>query len=820
MKKMSIKKSQLKDKQLVGDSIVEENVNPKSVSEAIIDSSSGNTMDVTLDNLWNAINNRLSRIVNSVNGRTGVVVLTPDDVGLGKVSNVSYGEIERMVIDEIDKAFKDHQIVLVDSMDDLAAMIADNDRIYADRPFYAKRGYSPDKLAYIGYIEWVNNALNISHCKAINVIGEADDSILYNESKSGVDYTGGKLGVNIWSGQDILKVREKGTDSDKSDAGLYLDETKIASKVKVYDGVYGYQHSGSTVYGGSGDPLLYTLDTIPSGNYYKLNILYNDGNGTTITNLPLFDTSLKLNDQILIIFVDYTHTSKFDSNLLGRPSIFGKVTQVPDEGDYSTPFIINAAEFRDPINWSTNPVKLKSGLNGSPYMSNLVRVRSGLNYMFAESLQSPEEDWNEIRIHDTRGCEHDTQPFLRYLSYTGAGPRIGISNINNSGLNVMAGNSGHDPIIPSATGSSETITLDVDKNYPWESDIVWEGTYRPDKINSTINGPAGPMITTGGGLQIFPDSSMCVNNMSWYGKDSWKSYDASTKPWNHADYVHSGTKPASAYAANYHTITPVDYDTSADLMGHGFSENISVLGINLDKMVIQENFDDPCPPHFLNISGLRITPPNSVNSCIWYGITNAEEYADQLPHIPASWKQRSVYNWISGSAYQGFSRESEQSRNSGGLSVNVGDYLEIGIPKNEIPDEDHYFDSGKVNVRIGDGLCGEPIVWQDPTDHSKGMVEGNRIQVAFDPDTSGLKFVSTDPDSFFRTLAINLKTDGGLAIDENGQLYATGGGGGGSANVPKLVIKDVYDNEFVYNSEGTSTVTLMLGDGLKLEEDN
>ena len=84
---------QLKREETVGDDVVLSDINPKTNTQSIDDSVSGDSLDKTLDRMWQSINNKLSRIVNSVNGRTGVVVLSPEDVGLDQVDNVSLSDI-------------------------------------------------------------------------------------------------------------------------------------------------------------------------------------------------------------------------------------------------------------------------------------------------------------------------------------------------------------------------------------------------------------------------------------------------------------------------------------------------------------------------------------------------------------------------------------------------------------------------------------------------------------------------------------------------------------------------------------------------------
>ena len=81
---------QLKREEIVGDGVALSDINPITNTKSVDDESAGVPLSITIEKMWQAINNTLSRIVNSVNGRDGVVVITAADVGLGSVTNVSF----------------------------------------------------------------------------------------------------------------------------------------------------------------------------------------------------------------------------------------------------------------------------------------------------------------------------------------------------------------------------------------------------------------------------------------------------------------------------------------------------------------------------------------------------------------------------------------------------------------------------------------------------------------------------------------------------------------------------------------------------------
>ena len=73
------KQVQLKRETLLNDEAVLEEVFPKTMTDAVIDTNSGLKLSEVIDTILTAINNKVSRNVNSVNGRSGVVLLDASD---------------------------------------------------------------------------------------------------------------------------------------------------------------------------------------------------------------------------------------------------------------------------------------------------------------------------------------------------------------------------------------------------------------------------------------------------------------------------------------------------------------------------------------------------------------------------------------------------------------------------------------------------------------------------------------------------------------------------------------------------------------------
>jgi hypothetical protein len=111
---MAQDKVQLKREEIVGNDVVLQDINPKTKTNSVQDSTKGVPLDQTLSLIKNMINNKLARVVNSVNGRTGVVVLDANDVGLDRVDNVSFGDIKRWVIEYLSQVFGSKRIILTE----------------------------------------------------------------------------------------------------------------------------------------------------------------------------------------------------------------------------------------------------------------------------------------------------------------------------------------------------------------------------------------------------------------------------------------------------------------------------------------------------------------------------------------------------------------------------------------------------------------------------------------------------------------------------------------------------------------------------------
>lgn len=740
---MNTNTTQLKQETLVGNDPVLEDIYPKTDSSVVFDN--GIPVDQMIDRLWNSINNKLSRVVNSVNGRSGVVVLKKEDVGLSNVDNVSFADIKQWVIDQFAKA--NNHLQLVDTMADIDELCATNDKTLHNAPFFAEHGYQNDSRPYIGYIYWDNGTNQLMHDqRPIPIIGEADASIIYNEVVGSKDYSNGKIGVNIVPGERILKLRDTG---DKSTSGLYIDDSEISSTLLKIDGVYG---NGTPQ---DEDALLYFDSSSIPQDAKTVNIIID---GELIQDLKLRNTDISKGTLILCDFKDYrvydstshqyVYPTGMLSGLCGRTQAIGKVTQVPDETLQINTYVIN---------------------------------------FYTLITQYPGWGLKQMEDHTNQ----DNEP-TNYALTIDVANRIDLSTHARSG-NTYAG---------------LQVFLDPSKNqtFDYPDDEPYPSTPRSGDFLIT---PRGAEFVVRGGLGITTDYSLTLTAVG--------NHDAASSPEKYPDPDTHEEKPfGSKEYANWASPMPGTYSevTTEEPYGDGVANKFSAIGVNLNKNVQWKNDvpEEESKYHgsifrFANISGLRIEKGTI------FAHTDQHHYNERLKERENKTPRWFGMNW-------GDARLTAETMNlddllgsSGGISVNVGKFLEID-PGTSFPENnEEYYESGKINVRIGYGLHPEPETeYEDP--EMKHPLNGNRIEVFLDED-KGLEFIKHASE---RAIGVKLGQDGGLAFDANGGLVVSNP----MVSSRILRIKDGSNNTFDFNPTG-ATITestpideLLLGPGLKI----
>ena len=631
-------KVQLKREELVGNDVVLEDINPKSNTNSIIDDDTGLSLEDTINRMWNAINNKLARIVNSVNGRTGVVVLNASDVGLGNVDNVSYADIQDWVINRIELEFKNKTIHLFDYLDEAEAIVTRQDLAYKWTPFYAKRGLSVtgDLLSYIGFFAWnpVQERLYYE-VKAINVIGWADNSIIYNENIGDKHYAGGRLGVHIWQYEDALEIYNAAGGA-KNNSGLRIKKDKVSNAVIFFNGCYGI--NGDIT---SPEATAFFDISLDQSNPDVSVII--DG-GTPITAKLNNASDYKKNDVIICNFDDENYRTYNSTSGINEPKT-GIVTAFID----------------------TQP---KIGLVTS-----------------APTLDNPSVGY-EITFHTIKPLTNFGLGYYTAGSVLGVKPVVGkinsdeSSNDNLSGVNVIG---------DIKQNRDETVKKDFNTVTPLGPT---KATYLNDDVNETVDGVSD-------GVAIIPDMSLNVIPKSKFGSGGTYLPNWPLKTAGDVDDKTGlvvDEKKITFLGVNLDKLIPLTEITySGDQVSNvvygyydalhyefytdpGFTTILSVDPTDTvvdiptgDLYHIENNMYESGSYGDLyhNISDLVNTSANTVNLS-GLKITKNTDILPGMDSTPAH-------------------------SHTGGLSVNTGKFLEIGNI-DETPED--YYDSGKLNVRV------------------------------------------------------------------------------------------------------------------------
>ena len=620
---------QLKQEEVVGNDVVLNDINPKTNTRSVDDPTSGNRLDQTLDRMWKAINNKLSRIVNSVNGRTGVVVLKPEDVGLDQVDNVSLADIKAWVINRMGIEFGYKRLILFENLNELNTYISDNDETHKDKPFYSHHGFDGDKRAYIGYIWWDEGSKKLVETHmVIDTVGYTDNSVIYNETLSdNKDFSGGGLGVNIYTYEDALELYNG---RSKADSGLRIKKDKIVPNLYRFDGVYG-----------DGTPedetaFLY-FKTPPTTDNPEISIYIDD---VLITKAPIRlnnytdkEFKFKVGDMIICGFKDYRIWNDEDKyvvpdgmnfGLMYRGAAVGCITTAPNVFEPDLPYIVNFYTIGGHVGYSVTE------LVGDTYLDN--------------SNNKPRDHF-EVKL-----------PIAPY-------PMEGKSGSHRNCISPIDAIA--DPSIPSYNNEGSLLRV----NFPYGTDEIM---FNKDDDNTV------------GGLIINTDMSLCL-----------QPHDKCSEGWTVGD-----TTNGSATAENWTGVfgtgkrNPEESLEDGDVIntntlvervigGDSFAGQASYLGINLMKSVQLSNPDEKPSSsgnrfRFTNVSGLRINHSGYALNAGFLGMNEDESTGTG-----------------SGPEYG--------VGTSGGLSVNVGNFLEI--KPGDIPEKsEQFYDGGKINVRLGDGL--------------------------------------------------------------------------------------------------------------------
>lgn len=682
---MSIENMQLKQEDVLNDNVVLTDIFPISNTKSIDDSATGEKLQQTISRIWEAINNKLTRVVNSVNGRTGVVVLTKDDVGLGNVDDVSYDEIKEWVISQLEAYFQNKKLRLYETLDQVQADASTNNKNLAWTPYYCDHKDATDLRSVIGLFTWnpLTASLAWDNYRIINTIGGTDGSVFYRTTGD-AENPAGVIGVNIGDGEELLY----------NDNGLRIDLSKLGSGMYFINKMYDtsshdvFDESNFLLYGNLTDEQI-----TENGAYAELRI-----NGRRITTGPyilggvgmfLINRNFRIYNQLQrnsIIITNFAEDNgTFTSNeqaLMNRQPAIGTIMQTPTPLHPDNPFIIDFITIKP---W-TNGYGIKT-----------------------------------IETHQNReSYEHDTQLAIHLGE---------INQLNNmSGLQTISGQ----PNIMSDVQplpSSPPLTIYA----PWGR----INTRQVVDQTGTLYG--GLYITTDNMLAIYPPYNFTpakVENDK-YNQQYHSLYFMGADGQNTPDRC-TGSRMVDNYSWSRDNTV---YDESENPVidpSDGYGSTESLLTINLNKYYLFNEVTgatgSPVPgvTFYKNMSGLRENP-TFANPNTDQGVPGITAFTEDELRKYGLCDGKDAYNrtvtTLNTYHYQG---------SSGGLSVNVGRFLEITPWVTSFAEK--YYDGGKVQVRTSKGLT-EDVEWKQYYIH---VYEGYLESGQFWDETRTTQYVPND----------------------------------------------------------------------------
>lgn len=587
---------QLKREEVVGNEVVLSDIAPITNTESVNDSAKGTKLSQTLDKIWNDINNKLSRVVNSVNGRTGVVVLDSSDVGLENVDNVSFDDIKKWVITRIKQEFDNHILQLFDTLEEADQFAASHDESFHGTPFFSTHGRASENelRSVIGYFYWDMGSGRLTYeSRKINTIGGTDNSIIYNEYVNGHDFRGGRIGVNIYKYEDALKLYnatsgEAATQSSLEESGLYIDKDVLAHEVFVFDGCYSPTSFNT-----------FLAKQAPASNPRIIDI-WIDGSRINLGGNFYLDSSLHIKKYDIIIcnFADLPEYHESDGSIkdgiypaliTGQPAI-GQVVSAPDRDHPTTQYAVKFFTLRPKVDF-------------------------GLTYFHQDGTDNENGEYGDTLDH-AHPSILGVKPTTGYVEGVSSGNEvINVSGLTVSGIHGKADNE----------SDHEANNREYSTVFPHGARSVYTA------MDKSVSGSLG-------GVSVVPDMSMCVIPN---GYD--ETHNLKNLPIKRAGDVDDKT---------------------------GNVTNVSNLGINLLKWIRPVSGSEVNETNGINLSGLKII-----------GSSDTVQVLDPTDNTQTI--------------------DLTGNDHSGGLAVNVGEFLKIDYPSDGVaPSKAGYYNSGKVVVNV------------------------------------------------------------------------------------------------------------------------
>ena len=774
---------QLKREEIVGDEVVLTDIDPSTSSDSVLHKANGLPMNEEIARLWNSINDKLSRVVNSVNGRTGVVVLTAEDVGLGNVDNMSFAEIQDWVIERMKLEFNNRAFKLFTYLDEVDTILATNDKSMSGCGFYSEHGRQQDNdnRAYIGVFWWDNASQTLQYSsRSIQIIGATDASVLYNEQSAGRDYRNGKLGVNIWKDEDGLELYE-GASPDpldpKANSGLRLNRDKIIPHFETMLGCYGSDFENP---GAADDSWLYA-STHPN-DAPTVKIIY-DGKDLTTNGTFYAKRIFKLKDQFICCFsakYGYNYDDQCENlnlpagvspALVDQHNALGIVTEViRDDQDVVTSYTV---EF--------TPLAPRVG-DGIAYANYFKKYTYNDDpHEYVDTMHNNQLSINTARGAVTTNVIHDDilDPASTYIPED----YFKLEHTNVSGLTIRRN---RDQRKTNGESYAPGVTSYAFTNLPAGPFPTNDPRYRSS-------------YTKIDGIAITPDASLCIIPHSNYQISDEHLFDISPyepdsdpiKQYNSfIDFYDGGSGNVnnlrgSLASSNWRSDADF-YDNDNSSSANGFS----MLGVNLNKAMMRLHVspDITTLPALANISGLKVFQySKTVDGRIFGGETAGD--------VPENY---------------------QMSEMTGGLAINCGKFLKIE-PSGYHGDSDKFYDGGKLTIDTGIGMVDEDGKLSVAISTGKGLTQ------------------YTDQQGTER-LGIKLHRSGmvfkyGSALGENGALTLANGYADHLSGIilKKVVLSDrelrwFEESDNDYDSHFNENYTHVFGinqyDGIQIDEDN
>lgn len=742
---MAESKVQLKREEVVGDEVVLEDIDPKTSTGSVVDEASGLNLNEVIARLKDDINSQLSRVVNSVNGRTGVVVLTAKDVGLGNVDNKSFADIQNWTLDEIEHAFLTRGFKIFETLNEVDTILNDQDRTLNGSGFFTKTGHidDNDKKSYIGYFALDENNILVAQAVSINNIGATDNSLLYDEKAGDKDYTGGRLGINIWKDEEYLELYNgiSETDDPKENSGLRINRDKLIPNFYFFEGCYGtdYAHPGEAE-----DSLMYTpLQAAAIDNNAPYIFIYYDPdeyeakyydaeNGKKNKAQPLQfpiigDITLsgsggsetlqhgmtlspmmfvkpwfrpKVHDKVMFNFssryLEFINIDKIESDdgvydATNTYFVGGLwkclLSNNPAIGEV-TEIIYNDDKSYKSIVVHVHSMKMKTG-GGLGYESKVYNHGTTVSDMAKEgpAIILPQGPTYTPYTIDSVNA-NVTEPLI-YNTSTGAESVTDEDDLKRTSLLTSSEN------VSGLTVRTNTEQFDFDNRY-----LSPQSQHRNEMGNDwrQTNLPTGPFNTFDKrfkrnkehfeGVSILPDSSLCVIPAKSYLTKQFHFGSTSSRIYNGSQAVANWRADGDYYVkealskpagSNPNTV-------SVPSVNSGFAQNGEcLLGINLNKIIINEAISARAElgkiPLLANASGLKIANPGN----------NDDFTREFLMDDNFDWSADSDVmddippEWIF-----------QNAGITGGLTINCGKYLKIEPALYK--DSDKFYDGGKLTI--------------------------------------------------------------------------------------------------------------------------